>query len=677
MRIRIHRLCALALISLLWLFAFAGQAQGQSFNQLTHSPKLQAKAGTAHRANAADGAASYVQEVLYNFCSESKCADGEQSSAGLIRDAAGNLYGTTPDGGANGAGTVFRLAPSTQAGGAWTETVLHSFCSASNCTDGSNPAGALIQDAAGNLYGTTESGGANTTSHGGQGGGAVFKLAPPAQPGGTWTETVLYSFCSESSCTDGQFPRSGLTQDSAGNLYGTTQQGGAYTSGDGGFGAGTVFEISPPAQQGGAWTETVLHSFCSAGNYPSCSDGYLPIAGLMQDAAGNLYGTTYWGGTGWGIVFEVSPPAQQGGAWTETVLHTFCSVELNCTDGQEPQAGLVQDAAGNLYGTTTDGGANTSAKQPYGGGTVFKLAPPAQQGGAWTETLLYSFCSASNCADGVTPKSGLIQDAAGNLYGATPSGGANNLGTAFRLNSTGQETVLYSFCSVGGTSCTDGEVPSAGLVQDAAGNLYGITQLGGADYYGGTVFELAVPTFTVATTAVSVSPGATSGNTSTITLTPSGGFTGSVTLTAAITSSPSGAQNLPTVSFGSTSPVSISGASAVTATLTIATTAPTTGALAYPARPGLRWYAGGTTLVFGLCLGIGICIPARRRSWRTRMGALVLLVILAVGLLACGSSSSGGGGTGNPGTTPGAYTVTVTGASGSTTATGTVTLTVQ
>jgi len=189
------------------------------------------------------------------------------------------------------------------------------------------------------------------------------------------------------------------------------------------------------------------------------------------------------------------------------------------------------------------------------------------------------------------------------------------------------------------------------------------------------------PSFTVAGTAVSVSPGATTGNTSTITLTPSGGFTGSVTLTAALTSSPTGAQDLPTVSFGTTSPVSITGASAVTATLTIATTAPTNAALVRPAHPGARWYAGGTTLALGLIFGIGgvgIGIPGRRRSWRTRLGALAFLLILIGGLLACGSSGSGGGGGGgNPGTTPGAYTVTLTGTSGSTTATGTVTLAVQ
>jgi hypothetical protein len=211
---------------------------------------------------------------------------------------------------------------------------------------------------------------------------------------------------------------------------------------------------------------------------------------------------------------------------------------------------------------------------------------------------------------------------------------------------------------------------------------YSITaQYGGATNFASSTssaqqltVQAVPPGFKVAGTTVSVNPGATTGNTSTITVTPSGGFTGNVTLTAAITSSPSGAQDLPTLSFGSTSPVNI-GTGAGTATLTISTTAPTTGALAYPARPGVRWYAGGTTLAFGLIFGVGICIPSRRRSWRMRLGLLVLLVILAGGLFACGGSS--GTGTSNPGTTPGAYTVTVTGTSGTTTANGTVTLNVQ
>jgi hypothetical protein len=190
---------------------------------------------------------------------------------------------------------------------------------------------------------------------------------------------------------------------------------------------------------------------------------------------------------------------------------------------------------------------------------------------------------------------------------------------------------------------------------------------------GDTSVTVTVPSFAVAGNAVSVSSGATTGNTSTITVTPSGGFTGSVTMTATITSSPIGAQNLPTLTFGSTSPIGITSTATKTATLTIFTTAAASAALAHPARPGLPWYAGGTTVAFGLIFGIGI--PARGRRRRTRLVSLLFLGILACGLLACGGGNSGG--VGNPGTTPGTYTVTVTGTSGSTTATGTVTLTVR
>ncbi len=198
---------------------------------------------------------------------------------------------------------------------------------------------------------------------------------------------------------------------------------------------------------------------------------------------------------------------------------------------------------------------------------------------------------------------------------------------------------------------------------------------GDSDYTAATgtsSVTVTVASFTIIGTPVSVAPGATTGNTSTITVTPAGGFTGSVTLTAAVTSSPAGAQDLPTFSFGSTSPVVITGTAAGTATLTISTTAPTRGALAYPARPGVRWYAAGVT---GLAFILLVGVPARGRSKRTRLGALVFLTILAGGLLACGSG--GGSGPSNPGTTPGTYTITVTGTSGSTTATAPVTLTVQ
>ncbi|MGO9084250.1 MAG: choice-of-anchor tandem repeat GloVer-containing protein [Candidatus Sulfotelmatobacter sp.] len=693
MKTRIHRLCALMLISLLWLFAFAAQAaaQGRTFNPVSRSYKLRGKTGKDQKANAADGAASYLYGILSSFCAESKCADG-WGPAGLIQDAAGNLYGTTGDGGTgtygppnprgSSAGTVFKLAPPTQPGGEWIRTVLYSFCSESKCTDGLYPTG-LIEDAkTGTLYGATSHGGAN-------GGGMVFTMDTSGQ------ETVLYSFCSAASCTDGAAPAGGLIEDAkTGNLYGVTSQGGANGGPVVGQGGGTVFMLAPPEVAGGSWTESVLYSFCAALN---CTDGAYPSGALVEDAVGNLYGTTIEEGAnsvptsnyGAGTIFMLAPPEAAGGSWTQTVLYSFCSA-LNCEDGYSPAGGLIQDAEKNLYGVATEGGANSAAASGYGGGTVFELAPPKVQGGSWAQTVLYNFCTALDCTDGESPGGSLLQDAkTGNLYGTTFLGGASSTsdndsggGTLFLLAAPPQvggawtETVLYSFCSEGGSSCTDGAGPSAGLILDAAGDLYGTASYGGA-YNGGTVFELAVPTFIVTAAAVSVSPGATGGNTSTITLTPNGGFTGSVTLTAAITSSPSGAQNLPTLSFGSTSPVSITGTSAVTATLTIATTAPTTGALAYPAHPEFRWYGGGATLAFGLFFGIGICIPGRRRSWRMRLGLLVLLVVLAAGLLSCSSSSGGGGGTGNPGTTPGTYTVTVTGTSGSTTATGTVTLTVQ
>ena len=418
--------------------------------------------------------------ILYYFpCSLTlSCPDG-LGPEGVIRDASGNLYGTTTFGGANlgsgqGAGTVFNLAPPAQSGGPWTETVLYNFCSAALCIDGQNPEAGLIQDAAGNLYGTTYGGGAHDY-------GTVFELAPPSQSGGPWTQTVLYSFCSAAHCADGELPEAGLIQDAAGNLYGTTTIGGVNNQ-------GTVFKLAPPAQSGGPWTEAVLYSFCSVA---SCTDGAQPFAGLLQDAVGNLYGTTLTGGAGQGgsgsggTVFELAPPAQSGGPWTETVLYSFCSVAA-CTDGELPEAGLIQDVAGNFYGTTNTGGAG------IGYGTVFKLAPPPQSGGAWAETVLYTFCSgvAGTCYDAYAPSVGLIY-ASGRLYGSA-GGGLNSSGTVFVLvpptkpGGPWTETLLYNFCTDGG--CYDGAGPS-GLIQDAAGNLYGTA--GGGPDGGGVVFEIA------------------------------------------------------------------------------------------------------------------------------------------------------------------------------------------
>jgi uncharacterized repeat protein (TIGR03803 family) len=390
----------------------------------------------------------WTEKLLYSF--NNNGTDGSNPRGGLIFDAAGNLYGTTVGGGTDGAGTVFELTP--MLGGGWTEKVLYSFQYYSYpYTDGASPLADLIFDAAGNLYGTTDGGGTYSS-------GTVFELTPTK--GGGWTEQVLYSF--NPSIGDGYYPFAGLIFDAAGNLYGTTSAGG------GNGGQGTVFELTPA--QGGGWTEKALYSFTG---YP---DGGNPRSGLIFDAAGNLYGTTFRGGTdGAGTVFELT--LSKGGGWTEQVLYTFTGM-----DGRQPYAGLIFDAAGNLYGTTSGGGT-------IGYGTVFELAPKA--GGGWTEQVLYNFGSGS---DGAFPQAALIFDAAGNLYGTTEEGGTNGYngyGTVFELTPAQgggwTEQALHSF----NYNATDGAYPYYGnLISDAAGNLYGTTNAGGT-YGVGMVFELA------------------------------------------------------------------------------------------------------------------------------------------------------------------------------------------
>ena len=379
----------------------------------------------------ADG--SWTEKLLHSF----NGTDGSVPDAGLIFDTAGNLYGTTYYGGTYDYGTVFELTRSHDtAHGGWTEKVLHSF----NGADGGNLFGGLILDAFGNLYGTGNAGGF--------GFGTVFELTrSPNTAGGGWTEKVLHSF----NGTDGAVPDAALIFDAAGNLYGTTTYGG---------GLGNVFELTPAA--GGGWTEKVLYNV-----------GNVPFGGLIFDSAGNLYGTTYYGGTyGHGAVFELTPVAD--GSWTEEVLYSFHN---NDADGAGPYPTLIFDAAGNLYGTTYNGGF-------YGYGTVFELMPAA--GGGWTEKVLHSF----NGTDGAYLFGGLIFDAAGNLYGTTVVGGSHGYGTVFELTPAAggnwTEKVLYSFHNNG----TDGAEPGwASLIFDAAGNLYGTT-LDGGTYGYGTVFEI-------------------------------------------------------------------------------------------------------------------------------------------------------------------------------------------
>jgi uncharacterized repeat protein (TIGR03803 family) len=390
-------------------------------------------------------------QVLYRFQGNS---DGYSPYGNLIWDQAGKLYGTTEYGGTSFYGEIFELSPPAKAGSEWKKTTLYSF---TDTGDGGRPTDGLIFDSQGNLYGTT---GESDDS----GFGNVFQLSPPTSKGGAWTESVLYTFQGKS---DGAYPTGGLISDAAGNLYGTTET--------------SVFELSPPAPSGSSWTFALLHEFTGAPN-----DGTYSHAGLVRDAAGNLYGTTLWGGyqgnndcgeIGCGTVFEVSPPAD-GGSWTEQIIHFFGMPG----DGFDPEGGLTLGAKGNLYGTTYSGGAG-------GGGTAFRLSPPSQSGGEWTEGIIHSFAYSQE--DGAAPMATLVADTAGNLYGTTYFGGTPcfyngadyGCGVVFELSPAGggsaewNESVLYFFPRPYGNPRN----PAASLLFDASGNLYGTTVEGGVN----------------------------------------------------------------------------------------------------------------------------------------------------------------------------------------------------
>jgi uncharacterized repeat protein (TIGR03803 family) len=382
---------------------------------------------------------------------------GAYPAAGLILDAAGNLYGTTSYGGKYTGGTIFRLTPGKN--GKWTRRILHSF-GARN--DGSSPRAGLIFDTAGNLYGTTSNGGA---FGGSQYGGTVFELTP--HTGDKWTEKVLHNF---GAGYDGANPSAGLIFDASGNLYGTTAAGGNLIACN--LGCGTVFELAPAAD--GKWSEQVLHRFDSR-------DGANPSASLIFDQVGNIYGTTTYGGSGacrseqgangCGTVFELMPGGE--GKWKEKVLNDFSSYN----DGEAPSAGLIFDAAGNLYGTAASAGQG-------GWGTVFKLTP--RIGGAWRETVVYAFDN----SNGAGPLGTLVFDEAGNLYGTTYYGVNGDTGIVFELTKKGgtwTETILHAFCHTQG--CPDGQEPEAGVILDPSGNIYGTASQGGLYNYG-VVFEI-------------------------------------------------------------------------------------------------------------------------------------------------------------------------------------------
>jgi uncharacterized repeat protein (TIGR03803 family) len=384
--------------------------------------------------------------VIHNFTGG---GDGAHPVAGLTIDRSGSLYGTTWDGGM-GYGTVFRLA-STHSN--WIFSPLYSFAGGN---DGDNPGARVVFGPDGRLYGTTEAGGGGILCFFGAyiGCGTVFNLRPPATACKTalcpWSETVLYRY---SGGVDGGYANAEVVFDPTGAIYSTTAFGGRYGHCNAaGEACGTAYKLT---RSGDSWNEAVLY------NFGQVRDATEPLGGVIFDNAGNLYGTTYEGGYNYGTVFQLMP---SGSGWTETILYQF----NGGSPGEYPVAGVIIDNLGILYGATTAGGTG-------GGGTVFELTPSS---GNWIYTVLHSFTG------GAGPEANLTMDAAGNLYGTTVADGTHGYGSVFKLTRTSgwTYTSLHDF-----TGGSDGGNPISNIVFDANGNLYGTTSKGGtsSNCYGG------------------------------------------------------------------------------------------------------------------------------------------------------------------------------------------------
>jgi uncharacterized repeat protein (TIGR03803 family) len=352
---------------------------------------------------------------VYSFCSQANCADGKYPTSGPILGSDGIFYGVvSSSGNSTGSGTFYKLTP----GGKL--TTLYTFCPTSPCADGQGPTG-VIQASNGNFYGTTYFSGKFN-------GGTIFQISSVGK------FKLLYSFCSRANCVDGANPSYSPIQASNGDFYGATQGGGTY-------GHGVVYQITP------AGTYKVLYNFCSASD---CSDGYRPTA-IVQDANGNLFGTTFGGGSyGWGTVFEITPANQY------VVLHSFD----NKDGAANPIAGLTLANDGNLYGTTQAGFQNN-------GGTIFEITP------AGVFTPLYTFCN-SSCITGANPEGWLFQGTDGILYGNGNAGGSMGYGTVFRLSNglsplvetvpvagkVGEHVIILGNGLTGSTSVTFNSMPA-------------------------------------------------------------------------------------------------------------------------------------------------------------------------------------------------------------------------
>jgi uncharacterized repeat protein (TIGR03803 family) len=385
--------------------------------------------------------------VIHDFTGE---GDGAGPTAGVTVDTAGNLYGTTQNGGTDGFGIVYRLK---HLGSGWQLTPLYSFQGGS---DGAVPNASVEFGPDGSLYGTTYEGGGTNCNH--TGCGTAFNLKPPLTVCKTalcpWNETVLYRF---SGGNDGANPDAGdLIFDEEGNIYGTTLSGGSYPCE--GPGCGTVFQLT---HSSGGWTKSTIYDF-TGGN-----DGGNPASGVVLDGVGNLYGTTLGGGAyGAGAAFQLM---NTGNGWTENTLQSF---EVEGSNGYTPAAGVIVDQSNNLFGATSSGGVGN-------GGTVFELS---QSGGRWSLSLLYSLSGGSS-----GPQGSLVMDSAGNIYGTTLGNGEYGYGNVFKLapsNGGWTYTSLHDF-----TGGRDGRHPYSAVALDASGNLYGTTYGGGSGGYG-VVYEI-------------------------------------------------------------------------------------------------------------------------------------------------------------------------------------------
>ncbi|MGA2736080.1 MAG: choice-of-anchor tandem repeat GloVer-containing protein [Bryobacteraceae bacterium] len=395
---------------------------------------------------------------LYSFAQQG--GHGWLPEGGVVVGPQGQLYGTTYYGGTYGYGTIFELAPPASQGGAWTETVLHSF---SDQGGDAYPITGVSMGPGGALYGVAQT----VSGSGLPFFGAAFQLRPPSGTSTHWPESILYQFTGG---TGGGDPEGPLTVGPGQAIYGTTFSGGGAAI------YGTVFRLTPPATSGGEWTETVLWGFGGGAGQPSSPQGTLAVYG------DRIYGATKNGGiSGAGAVFELTPPTVEGGSWTETTIYNFSGEN---GDGSTPAAGVVVDANGVLYGTTELGGEKPCGHN--GCGIVFSLTPPSAPGGTWTETILHTFTGANG--DGFEPLAGVILGPNGVLYGTTDQGGSG-YGIAYELvpppaaGGTWTEVVLHSFDG------TDGSGLYAGLAMGTDGTLYGTAGYGGASNQG-TVFSL-------------------------------------------------------------------------------------------------------------------------------------------------------------------------------------------